>query len=388
MQSFRVRTIILVSIGLILGISEFIIVGILSSLANSFHVSVASVGLLTTIFAVVYAISTPIISLLIGDAKLMKVMMIILSVFIFGNLMSALAPNFAVLAVSRVITALVSGITISLTITFATKIAPKEKRAWIVSWIFSGFSIANIIGVPIGTWITGHLGWRYVFALIVVVSTIILISFYISLPHDIQQAKVENFSSQFDILKDRRILLGMTIPALALGSVYVLYTYVTPLLINHYGFNVNFVTGFLVVYGVGTLVSNQLGGVLAAKNGLHRLFKFYVLQMVALACASIFFKVSWINLIIIVILGITIYMSGATSQLLYMEIAENDYPQSLVLASSLNPISSNIGIAVGSATGSVLVNSMGLPVLGFGGAIYAAILLMVIWTLTHKYHQK
>ncbi|WP_429970320.1 MFS transporter [Fructilactobacillus sp. Tb1] len=385
MKSFKIQTLILISIAFMLGMSEFIIVGVLGDIADTFHVSIASVGLLTTIFAVIYAISTPILSLMVGEHRLNKVMLLIMSVFIFGNILSAIAPNFLVLTISRVITALVSGITISIAITFATYITPKEKRAWIVSWVFSGFSIASVFGVPTGTWLSNQVGWRVTFWIIAILTFLVMLAFNFALPHDLRQQKVEHFTDQFKILKDKQILLGILVPVLALGGVYVVYTYVTPMLTNSFGYSINFVTIYLVIYGIACLMSNQTAGRLASRNGLQRVFKYYVIQTIALLGVSVFYKMPVVDLVLIIILGFTIYLAGATTQLFYMHIAETRYPQALVLASSFNPIFSNVGIALGSFTGGLIVNSVGMPFLGLGGAIYTAILLIVLWILTHKF---
>ena len=106
MKSFKIQTLILIAIAFMLGMSEFIIVGILGDIADNFHVEISTAGLLTTIFAGVYAVSTPILSLMVGERRLDKVMVLILSIFIFGNILSAVSPNFFVLTISRVITAL------------------------------------------------------------------------------------------------------------------------------------------------------------------------------------------------------------------------------------------------------------------------------------------
>lgn len=256
-------------------------------------------------------ISTPILSLLVGEHRLNRVIGLTMAVFIFGNILSAIAPTFFVLILSRIITALVAGITISIAITFATFITPKAKQAWIVSWVFSGFSIASVFGVPTGTWLSSKVGWRLTFWIIAILSTLVLVAFQLALPHDLKQKKVEHFTNQFKILTDS------------------------------FGYSINFVTIYLVIYGIASLMSNQTAGRLASKNGFQRIFKFYIVQILALLGISVFFKMPIIDLVLIILLGFTIYLAGATCQLFYMHIAEEKYPQSLVLASTFNPIFSN-----------------------------------------------
>lgn len=140
MKKFRIQSFVLILLAFVLGFSEFIIVGILDDIASQFSVNIAVVGYLVTIFALVYAVSTPIITSLI-KSNLYRALLLLLEIFTLGNLLTAVAPNYSVLVISRVVTAIVSGAAISLAMTFATAIAPLERRAWLISWIFSGFSL-------------------------------------------------------------------------------------------------------------------------------------------------------------------------------------------------------------------------------------------------------
>ena len=148
MKEFKIQSFVLILISFILGFSEFIIIGILDDLAKEFSVSVATTGYLVTIFALVYAVSTPIITSTLKN-NLYHAMVVLALIFAFGNALTIFAPNYTVLVISRVIVAIVSGSLVSLSITFATVIAPMPKRAWLVSWIFSGFSVASVFGVPL-----------------------------------------------------------------------------------------------------------------------------------------------------------------------------------------------------------------------------------------------
>jgi len=135
MKKFRIQSFVLILLAFVLGFSEFIIVGILDDIAQQFSVDISVVGYLVTIFALVYAVSTPIVTSLI-KSNLYRALLLLMGIFTFGNLLTALSPTYSVLVISRVVTAIVSGAAISLAMTFATVIAPLERRAWLVSWIF------------------------------------------------------------------------------------------------------------------------------------------------------------------------------------------------------------------------------------------------------------
>lgn len=225
MKNYRMQSLVLVLIAFALGFSEFIIVGVLPDIAKTFHEPVTVVGLLVTIFALVYAISTPLITMLIGTRSLLKVELALWIVFILGNAMVMTAPSYPILVAARVITAIVSGVIISIATTFANSLAPLEKRAGLIAWIFSGFSIASVFGVPVGTWISMHFGWRTTFGVIVFVSLVILFLMRASLPIDLRQGASRQFSDQFKIFGDRRIYIGMLLPMFNLAATYTFYTY-------------------------------------------------------------------------------------------------------------------------------------------------------------------
>ncbi|KRL13740.1 major facilitator superfamily protein [Schleiferilactobacillus perolens DSM 12744] len=212
MTTFKFRSYVLILLAFVLGCSEFIIVGVLDDIASQLHVGVSTVGLLVTIFALVYAVSTPFVNALVRQHRFYNFILILMAIFIFGNILTAFSSTYLVLVIARVVTAIVSGPLISIALTFANEIAPMDKKAWLVSWIFSGFSIASVFGVPIGTWISTLAGWRMSFVAITVVSVLTFILMLPSLPKDLRQhakkSQSGNKQGSLALFKDRRIQLG------------------------------------------------------------------------------------------------------------------------------------------------------------------------------------
>ncbi|MFR0581290.1 MFS transporter [Limosilactobacillus mucosae] len=380
MKTYRMQSLVLVLIAFALGFSEFIIVGVLPDIAKTFNEPVTVVGLLVTIFALAYAFSTPLITMMIGTRSLLKVETWLWLVFILGNVMVMAAPNYPILVAARVITAIVSGVIISIATTFANSLAPLEKRAGLIAWIFSGFSIASVFGVPVGTWISMHFGWRTTFGVIVAVSLVILFLMSGSLPIDLRQGKAQNFSDQFRIFGDRRIYVGMLLPMFNLAATYTFYTYLRPMLAGPLHFGTGAITMLLFIYGLMSLFSNQFSGWLVELGGLHKMPLVYLLQFIGLALLSISLNIRGLALILVMLIGVLMYLLNSPIQLHFIDIATHDYPASLVMASSINSIFSNFGIALGSATGSLLVKTHGLIAVGPGGAVYAAVAgILVIW---------
>lgn len=377
MTTLRFQSFVLVSLSFILGFSEFIIVGILSNVATQFNVSEAAVGLLVTLFAIVYAIATPIISLLIGKHSLYRCLIFLLIIFISGNLLTALAPNYTILAFSRILTALVSGAIVSLAITFGSFLAPLDKRSSLIALIFSGFSVASVFGVPLGTWLSNYTSWRNVFWIISFLALITLALVAKCLPRNLRQQKTLNFLSQLKIFTDNRIKLGVFLPALNMAAIYVAYTYLQPLFSQAMHFKTNTIALLLFTYGFMSLLGNVYSGRLADDYGLKAMSIVFLLQFFLLVSLPLTMTNRYIGLFAIMFLGFLMYLVNSPAQMFYLQIAENKFPQSLVLASSFNSIFANLGIATGSAIGSLLYLHTGLSGIGPGGAFFAFLAIII-----------
>ncbi|MFT9097111.1 MFS transporter [Liquorilactobacillus sp.] len=389
MRSFKFRATVLILIAFVLGCSEFIVVGILNDLAHQFDKSVTTVGYLVTIFAFVYAFSTPILTALIAKFRYFWSLFWFMIIFILSNLMSFIAPNYNFLIVSRIMTALVSGIIISLALIFANLIAPLEKRAWLVSWVFSGFSIASVFGVPLSTWISTTFNWRIAFAVITIASIMTLILFTFSMPKT-PVAKSSKLLEQLTLVRDSRIWLGSLLVMLSASGIYVFYTYLRPILTTELGFSTSSLSILLFVFGLMSIISNQASGYLAENDGLLRMPLVYSCQVILFILMIFLPYIKWLGLLLILLLGITMYLLNAPVQVHFFSVAEKEYPQSLVLSSSLNSIFFNFGISLGSATGGILVTNHGLAVIGPGASGFAllAIITAILLNREIKRHNR
>lgn len=384
MRNFKVQSFVLILLAFVLGFSEFIIVGILDDLARQFTEPISIVGYLVTIFALVYAISTPIITILLSQGNLYKILLLLMSLFTVGNLLTALAPNYAILTISRVIVAMVSGAAISIAMTFATNIAPIIRRSWLISWIFSGFSIASVFGVPLGTWISTTFGWRFTFYTITIFSLVAIWLIVKSLPHELRQTHESNIANQLIIFKDFRILLSVVVLIFSLAGVYVFYTYLRPILSHSLHYPPALVTVMLTLYGIMSLFSNQYSGKIANKRGLKTMPTVYVVELLALGTMPLWLHITWLGTIDVLLVGVMMYLINSPIQMHLIGVAEKNYPQAMVLVSSLNSIFSNFGIALGSATGGFVVNHFGVNNVGSGGAVYTLITLIAIVSLNRS----
>lgn len=388
MKKYRWQAIVFVLVAFMLGCNEFIVVGVLSDIAHEFRIPVATVGYLVTIFATIYAISTPFITILTNRFSRYKTLMTLMVIFLIGNTLSGFAMNYGVLLLSRVVTAMVAGAIISLIMTFASTIAPREKRAGLVSWIFAGFSIASVFGVPIGTAISTSYSWHDAFYLISIISAITCVLLGWLLPRKVEQVQ-GSIKNQLVLLKDRRIYVGIALVLFTAATMYAYYTYIRPLLTTALGFSTTSLNWLLFLIGIMSIISNRLSGVLAERNGLRVMTRFYVADVCLLALLPVALNSKIIGLGVLLALSLIVTILNSPIQIHFLNIAEQDYPQSAVLASSLNSIFFNFGISLGSATASGMLGTVGLTHISWGAAGYAAISLVLAVMLNRviKHHQ-
>ncbi|MBZ2201379.1 MAG: MFS transporter [Lentilactobacillus hilgardii] len=381
MTKFKIQSIVFVLVAFMLGCNEFIVVGILSDLSKQFQVPISIMGYLVTIFATVYAVSTPFVTVLTSRFSRYKTLLSLMTVFLIGNTLSGLSTSYLFMVVSRIITATTAGSIISLVMTFASTIAPRNKRASLVSWIFAGFSIASVFGVPIGVAISTSYNWRYTFFSISVITILTFILLIFILPRKVKQTQ-SSIKNQLTLLLDPRIYIGIVLVLFTAATMYAYYTYIRPLLTTSMGFSITSLNWLLFIIGIMSILSNRLSGAIAEKpNPLRTMPKFYVADIILLLLMPFGLKNKITGMAIILILTLIVTVLNSPIQLHFLNIAESDYPQSLVLASSLSSIFFNFGISLGSATASSMVGIVGLDKISLGAAVYAAISLLFVYLL-------
>lgn len=376
MSKYRVQAIIFVLVAFMLGCNEFIVVGILSDMAKSFGAPVATMGYLVTIFATTYAICTPFVTILTSKFSRYKTLLTLIVIFLIGNTLSGFATSFITMMLARMLTATVAGAIISLIMTFASAIAPRNKRASPVSWIFAGFSIASVFGVPLGTTISMTYGWRYTFFVISVITIITFVLLIFILPRNLEQVS-SSVAGQLTLLKDRRIYIAVFLVLFTAAAMYGYYTYIRPLLTTALGFSTASLNWLLFIIGIMSIISNRLSGMLAEHRGLQVMPRFYVADIVLLMLLPMALASKPAGLAILLVLTLIITILNSPIQIHFLNLAEREYPQSIVLASSLNSIFFNFGISLGSATSSLMMANVGLKWISVGAAVFALISLVL-----------
>ena len=370
---FNLPVTILIFASFMLGMSEFIMVGILPDIAAGLKVSEVTVGNLVSLFALVYAPVTPLGSALSARFPRFATHLTLVGVFLLGNVLCAFAPNYGVLVIARILIALVSGTLVAIAMTYAPDVTTERYRTKFIAWVFSGFSIASVVGVPVGTWVANVFGWRWAFHLVNVLTVVLIVLMVIVLPRNSHIVKI-GFLPQFRLFFDRRIQLGVLDVVFGAAASYVFYTYLTPIMRDEVHVPERYLSVGLVIFGAACLWSNLYGGKLADRGRgvepLTHIRPIYCAHAVLMASLIVAHWVPVYGALLLVVLGMFMYLQNSASQVLYMDVASQSHPGSLNLAASLNSMSFNIGIALGSAVGGVVNGHVGLMWLGPVGALF------------------
>ena len=368
----KLATVALVTVGFALGFAEFIVIGITPDIAEIYNIPLSDAGNLVGYFAVAYAVSTPIIVLSTGRFRRFPLFVIFLAVFNIGNLLAILAPSYEVLMLARICTAIVSGVTLSTVMTFINDIIPQDQAPRIISFVYAGFSVASVLGTPIGTLLSDAFGIKSAFIAVEAVALLVTVLLLISVPRSGSTDVSSSVREQLVILKDRRIILVLVMKAFGMAATYV---YVTPILEDSVGLSVWMVSLVLFFYGGATIVSNLGSGSLAQRYGLGKLPLMFALQAVVLALLGLSLASgnTMLCIINVVLTGVFIYHMNAPLQSYLLQVSAKDYPRALTLASAVMPTSSDIGIATGSFMGGVVATNLGFAWSGPIGALLAVV---------------
>ena len=367
----------LVLLSFALGTSEFIVIGVLTEIAESFNITEVKAGTLVSMFALAYSVCTPFSAAFAGKFNRFNFIIFAGIIFIALNFLCSLSYNYNFLLIIRMLTAIISGALISVSISFSPYVSKKEKRPMVVAWIYSGFSIASILGVPIGTSISYYFGWRASFIFISVFSAVMLILMFITLPKNTPSHKVK-LLGQFILFKDMRFILSTLTILFGAASSYVLYTYLKPIFLDYIHIPNKYISAALLIFGVTVLFSNLLSGKLAEHNGVYRLRYVFIMQCLCMIILPFAILNAVTASIIILIIGFLMYLMNSPVQLNILDFTEREYPSCLTLASSNNSFSFNFGIALGSFVGSGIFDNFGIRWVGFGGALLSILALICI----------
>ena len=265
-----------------IGTTEFVIVGLVPTIAEQLAISLPSAGLLVSIYALGVAIGAPVLTALTGRMPRKQLLLALMALFTAGNLLAWQAPGYETLVLARLLTGLAHGVFFSIGSTIATSLVPKEKAASAIAIMFGGLTVALVTGVPLGTFIGQHFGWRETFLAVSILGVIALMSSLILVPNNIPGRVSAGLRAQLQVLTHPRLLIIYAITALGYGGVFTAFTFLAPMMQDLAGFSPAAVSWILLGYGVSVAVGNVWGGRLADKHGAVPALKLIFAALVAL----------------------------------------------------------------------------------------------------------
>ena len=344
-----------------IGTTEFVIVGLIPTIAADLGVSLPSAGLLVSLYALGVAIGAPVLTALTGRVPRKTLLVALMLLFTIGNLIAWMAPTYGSLIVARVLTGLAHGVFFSIGSIIATSVVPKEKAASAIAIMFTGLTVALVTGVPLGTFIGQHLGWRATFLAVAALGVIALLGSLLFVPRNLQRSEPATFGQQLAVLAQPRLLLVYAITALGYGGTFLSFTYLASILQDVTGFSANAVSGVLLVYGVSVAIGNLWGGRLADRRGpipaLMLIFSLLALVLLALTFTA---HSTVLVLLTVLALGAVAFGNVPGLQVYVVKQAQRFAPQAADVASGLNIAAFNVGIAMGASLGGLVVDHLGL----------------------------
>lgn len=344
-----------------IGTTEFVIVGLIPTIATDLQVSLPSAGLLVSLYALGVAVGAPVLTALTGRVPRKALLVALMLLFTIGNLIAWMAPGYGSLIVARVLTGLAHGVFFSIGSIIATSVVPKDKAASAIAIMFTGLTVALVTGVPLGTFIGQHLGWRATFLAVAALGVIALLGSLLFVPRDLPRSAPATFGQQFAVLAQPRLLLVYAMTALGYGGTFLSFTFLASILQDVSGFSANAVSAVLLVYGVSVAIGNLWGGRLADRRGpipaLTLIFGLLALVLLVLTFTA---YNRWLVLLTVLALGAVAFGNVPGLQVYVVKQAQRFVPQATDVASGLNIAAFNIGIALGASLGGLVVDHIGL----------------------------
>ncbi|WP_262049020.1 MFS transporter [Bradyrhizobium sp. Bra78] len=364
-----------------IGTTEFIIMGLLLQVAADMHVSVPVAGLLISGYALGVFVGAPVLTLATRRIPRKTVLLGLMAIFTLGNAACALAPNYELLMAARVLTSLAHGTYFGVGSVVATSLVAEDKRASAISTMFIGLTVATLLGVPFGAWFGLMLGWRAAFWAVTVIGMIAFAVVAALVPGDVGNGdKPISLAEEVAVLGRPQVLLGLAMTVFGFAGLFVVFTYIQPILTRFTGFSEAAVSPILLVFGVGLAIGNVAGGKFADRGLARALIgTLAALAIVLLGLAAVL-SVKIAAIALILLLGIASFATVAPLQLRVLEAAG---ASGRTLASSLNIAAFNLGNALGAWAGGVAIDrGLGLSALPLVAAGITAIgLLLALWSL-------
>lgn len=363
-----------------IGTGSFVFAGLLGVVADDLSVSLAAAGQLITLYALVYAVGSPILVTVTSEVARRRLLILSLAVFAGANVAAVILPSFGPLLVSRVVAACAAAIFTPTTAVVAASLAPPEKRGRALATVTGGLTVAFAFGIPLGTLVGDYFGWRAAFVLVGVLGAVALIGIVALLP-DVESPPPVSLRERLAIVKQPAVLAALSLTAIGLGAGFVVFTYIGPLMEELTGFGGRGTSVMLLLFGLAGVVGNIVGGYGADRWSYGRsLAMIFVVLPISLLAFSLLAPVA----------GSSLAVAGAGVALVTWSVAGwaitpfqqyhliELYPLQGNIVLSLNASAIYLGQGIGAGLGALAIGYGSLNSLGWVAALYAAAGLVVL----------
>jgi MFS transporter, DHA1 family, inner membrane transport protein len=344
-----------------IGTTEFVIVGLIPTIAADLGVTLPSAGLLVSLYALAVAIGAPVLTALTGRLARRPLLVGLMLLFTAGNIAAWLAPGYSSLIMARILTGLAHGVFFSVGSVIATSLVSKEKAASAIATMFGGMTVAFVTGIPLGTWIGQNFGWRATFLVVAAFGLVALAGALLFVPRSIKTAPPAPLLRQARVLLQPRLLLVYAMTAVGYGGSLIAFTFLAPILQDVSGYKPGAVSIVLLAYGISVAVGNVWGGKLADREGPIRALKKVFLGLAVVLVALSFTAPNPVFVVLTVLAwGAFAFGSVPALQSYVVTQAQKVAPDAVEVAAGFNISAFNVGIAIGASVGGLVVSHLGL----------------------------
>jgi DHA1 family inner membrane transport protein len=347
-----------------IGTTEFVIMGLLPEVASDLRVSIPSAGMLVSGYALGVAVGAPLLAALTAKMERKHALLLLMGLFILGNALCAIAPNYDVLMMARVVAAFCHGSFFGIGAVVAAHLVPANQRARAIALMFAGLTLANVLGVPFGTFLGQWAGWRSTFWAVTALGLIAALGVFRFVP-SLPDLKAPDMRRELRVLREPQALIALGMTVLGFGGVFTVFTYIAPILQEQSHVSPHWTGAVLVLFGLGTTIGNMLGGRLADWKLMPSLMGILVVLTALLVAFAWTMHSTVASIVTVFLWGIAAFATIAPLQSRVVHVA-GDAPN---LASTLNIAAFNLGNAGGAwLGGAVLAAGYSMPTVSLTGA--------------------
>ncbi|WP_338498587.1 MFS transporter [Streptomyces sp. SJL17-4] len=360
-----------------IGTTEFVVMGLLPEIAGDYGVSIPTAGLLVTGYALGVVVGAPLLTVLGSKVSRKRMLMLLMGLFVVGNILSAIAPSFGVMVTGRVIASLAHGSFFGIGSVVAAGLVAPDKKAGAIATMFTGLTVANIVGVPLGTFIGQAVGWRTTFAVVAALGVVGLLGIAKLVPA-MPRPEGAHVRRELKAFRNPQVLLAMAMTVLGFGGVFAAITYIAPMMTEVAGYSDGAVTWLLVLFGVGMFLGNLIGGRYADRALMPLLYAALGGLAVVLALFTVLAHDKVLAAIAILLVGA---LGFATVPPLQKRVLDQAHGAP-TLASAVNIGAFNLGNALAAWLGGLVIAAgLGYTAPNWvGAALAAAALGLALWS--------